>query len=100
MILDFQTLQEKFRELLIKYGFPPVQAMQIADVFAETTIDGVFSHGINRFPRFIGDVMDGTVKPGVEPELIQSFSALEQWDGKQGAGISNALFCVDRSVEG
>jgi len=99
MILDFQTLQEKFRELLIKYGFPPAQAMQIADVFAETTIDGVFSHGINRFPRFIGDVMDGTVKPGVEPELIQSFSALEQWDGKQGAGISNALFCADRCME-
>ena len=99
MILDFQTLQEKFRELLIKYGFPPVQAMQIADVFAETTIDGVFSHGINRFPRFIGDVMDGTVKPGVEPELIQSFYALEQWDGKQGAGISNAIFCADRCME-
>lgn len=99
MILEFRTLQEKFRELLLKYEFPPEQARQIADVFAETTIDGVFSHGINRFPRFIGDVKDGTVKAGVEPELLKDFSALEQWDGKQGAGISNALFCVDRCME-
>lgn len=99
MILRFQTLQEKFHELLLKYGFPAVQAKQIADVFAETTMDGVFSHGINRFPRFIGDVKDGTVIPGNEPELIKSFSAFEQWDGKQGAGISNALYSADRCME-
>jgi len=99
MILQFLTLQEKFQELLLKYDFPPKQAKQIADVFAETTLDGVFSHGINRFPRFIGDVKDGTVKPGAEPELIQGFSAIEQWDGNQGAGISNALCSADRCME-
>lgn len=99
MIIKFQTLQNKFQELLIKYGFPPTQAKQIGDVFAETTMDGVFSHGINRFPRFISDVKTGIVKPGNEPELIKGFSALEQWDGKQGPGISNALFCTDRCMD-
>ncbi len=99
MILKFQTLKEKFHELLLKYGFPSVQAKQIADVFVETTMDGVFSHGINRFPRFIGDVKAGTVIPGNEPELNKSFSAFEQWDGKQGAGISIALFSADRCME-
>lgn len=99
MILTFQTILEKFRDLLLKYDFPPVQADQIATIFAESTMDGVFSHGINRFPRFIGDVKVGTVKPGAEPELIAGFSALEQWDGRQGAGISNALFSVKRCME-
>jgi len=47
-------------------------------VFAETSIDGVFSHGINRFPRFIGNVKNGKVLPGIEPELKQGFNALEQ----------------------
>ena len=87
MILEFQTLQKRFRELLLKYGFPPLQAMQIADIIAETTIEGVFSHGINRFPRFIGDVTDGTVKLGVEPELIKSFSALRK------------IFCHSQSAD-
>lgn len=99
MIILFQALNERFREILLRHGFPPSQARQIAEVFAETTLDGVFSHGINRFPRFIGDVIDGTVKPGLEPELLNSFSALEQWDGKRGAGISNALFSVNRCME-
>lgn len=99
MIIQFLTLQAKFQELLLKYDFPPKQAKKIADVFAETTLDGVFSHGINRFPRFIGDVTDGFVKPGAEPELIQGFSAFEQWDGNRGAGISNAIIAADRCTE-
>lgn len=99
MILKVQDLIEKFRELLLKYEFPPAQAEEIAEVFAETTLDGVFSHGVNRFPRFIGDVKAGVVLPGAEPELAGAFAAFEQWDGKQGAGISNALHCVDRCME-
>jgi len=99
MILDFQILKGKFEEILLKYEFPQNQAAAIAKIFAETSIDGVFSHGINRFPRFIGDVKNGTVLPGIEPELKQGFNALEQWDGLRGAGISNALFCTDRCME-
>ena len=99
MILSFQTLKDKFEEILLKYGFPENQAADIAKVFAETTMDGVFSHGINRFPRFIGDVKNGTVLPAIAPELKNAFNALEQWDGLQGAGISNALFCNDRCME-
>jgi 3-dehydro-L-gulonate 2-dehydrogenase len=99
MIVKFQKLQEKFLEILLKYDFPYGQASQIARVFAETSLDGVFSHGINRFPRFIGDVRDGIVLPGLEPELISSFSAFEQWNGQRGAGISNALSSTERSME-
>ena len=99
MILEIQTLKVSFAAILHKYGFPQTQAAEVARVFAETTIDGVFSHGINRFPRFIGDVKEGTVKPGIVPELKNAFHALEQWDGNQGAGISNALVCTDRSIE-
>lgn len=99
MIIKPQALEEKFNELLLKYGFPAVQAKQVAAVFTQTSMDGVFSHGINRFPRFIGDVRNGTVIPGTEPELIKSFSAFEQWDGKHGAGISNALYAADRCME-
>ena len=99
MIIQFQILEESLRGILLKYGFPSGQSAQVARIFAESTLDGVFSHGINRFPRFIGDVKDGIVVPGAEPDRIQQFSAFEQWDGRQGAGISNALFTTDRSME-
>ena len=99
MIIHFHSLEEKFLEILLKFDFPSDQAEQIARTFAETTLDGVYSHGINRFPRFIGDVQDGTVLPGAVPERIHQFSAFEQWDGRQGAGISNAIFSTDRCLE-
>jgi len=99
MILTFQTLKDTFYEILIRYDFPEQQAGEVSRVFAETTLDGVFSHGINRFPRFIDDVRNGIVKPGVEPAQRGGFNALEQWDGKKGAGITNALFCTDRCIE-
>lgn len=99
MIIQFQTLLAKFRDILLRNGFSPDQSSELARVFTESTMDGVFSHGINRFPRFIEDVKQGIVVAGTGPELISSYSALEQWDGRRGAGISNAQFCTDRSME-
>lgn len=99
MHIDYQTLEGTFLSLLLKYGFPDGKARSIATTFAETTFDGVFSHGINRFPRFIRDVESGTVIPEAEPVLLNSMSAFEQWDGCKGPGISNALLCSSRSVD-
>ena len=99
MNIDYQTLENTILPVLLKHGFLPGDAKKLTTVFTETTFDGVFSHGINRFPRFINDVKQGTVKPGVTPLLVNSLSALEQWDGLHGPGIINALHCADRSVE-
>jgi len=85
--------------ILEESGFDPDQSVTIADVFTETTFDGVFSHGINRFPRFIGDVRSGTVEPGAYPVHTGGSNAFEQWDGKKGAGITNSLHCTDRAIQ-
>jgi len=99
MRIQFSELKEKLNAILRTQGFQAEEALQLALIFTESTFDGVFSHGINRFPRFIQDVQNGSVVPGVIPELIAAFPAMEQWDGRQGAGISNALFCSKRSME-
>lgn len=99
MKIYFKTLEETFLTVLLKRHFTPHAAQSIARVFTETTFDGVFSHGINRFPRFVGDIDAGTIKPGAVPQLIQGMNALEQMDGRQGPGITNAISCTDRSME-
>jgi len=99
MKIQYQDLEKALKEKLEKYGFSSQDARIQATIFSETTFDGVFSHGINRFPRFMGDVKDGTVSPGVTPERIQGMGALEQWDGKGGPGILNALHATERSIE-
>lgn len=99
MKINYQTLENTLKSILLKRGFSEEKATLMATIFTETTFDGVFSHGINRVPRFIGDVDSGTVIPDAEPRLINGFSALEQWDGCQGPGILNALHCSRRSAE-
>ncbi len=99
MKIRFDLLKSSLKNTLIKHGFSEEESVQIATVFSESTFDGVFSHGINRFPRFINDVKQGTVVPGIKPILKNSMNALEQWEGAKGAGITNALFCSGRSVE-
>ena len=99
MKVNVKKLEETFLPILLKEGFARKAAQTIARIFSETTADGVFSHGINRFPRFINEVKTGIVKPGAVPQLVNGMHALEQWDGQQGPGILNALHCADRSME-
>jgi 3-dehydro-L-gulonate 2-dehydrogenase len=99
MKVQIDNLKDRLLSILKKYSFEEPEASQIALIFTESTFDGVFSHGINRFPRFINDVRKGVVKPGILPARVNEMNAFEQWDGLSGAGISNALFCSDRSIE-
>ena len=97
--IHFAELKDKLSGILGKQGFDRAEAEQIARIFSESTFDGVFSHGINRFPRFIQDVENGIVTPGITPALISEQTSMEQWDGLGGAGISNALFCSERCMK-
>ena len=99
MKVHFEKLKDSLHTNLCKVAFSDLEASQIALIFTESTFDGVFSHGINRFPRFIKDVKKGIVKPGILPSKVNEMNAFEQWNGLGGAGISNALYCSSRSVE-
>lgn len=83
---------------LIKYGFSIKDASTMADVFMTNSLEGVYSHGINRFGRFLDYVDKGVVKIGAIPELKSSSNGLEQWDGKRGPGILNALAGVKKAM--
>jgi len=97
--IHFIQLKDKLQDILVRNAFGEDEASQLALIFTESTFDGVYSHGINRFPRFVHDVKKNIVTPGITPKVISEQNALEQWNGLGGAGISNALFCSKRSME-
>ncbi len=92
-------MENTFGTVLKDAGFSADRSGLIATVFTDSTFRGVFSHGINRFPRFIREVREGIVLPHENPALFHALHALEQWDGRRGPGITNAIHCADRSVE-
>lgn len=97
--VSFEEMKKTFARILLRYGFTPEKAEKCAAVFAESSLDGVYSHGANRFPRFIRYIQKGYVLPDAEPSLIHRFGTMEQWNGHLGPGPMNAFFAADRVME-
>jgi len=99
MRILLKELKEVLLEIFIKYNFTEKNAHILGNIFAESTLDGVNSHGINRVPLFIDYVKNKTVNVDAEAKLIDSFGMMERWDGQTGPGIINASKCTERSIE-
>jgi len=98
MRIKFEVLQAEFKRVLTKLNFTETKANQIATIFAENSLDGVYTHGLNRFPVFIQYVKDGLVNPDAEPLAQEGLGLLERYDGNLGPGMLNARFCMDRAI--
>jgi 3-dehydro-L-gulonate 2-dehydrogenase len=97
--IPYDKLKSEFFRILVKHGFSQAKADKCAEIFAMNCLDGVNSHGINRFPRFIKNIMGGFVIPDASPSLINAFGSLEQWEGNLGPGPLNASFATDRAMK-
>ena len=86
-------------EKLQKHGVGKDVAMECAEQLVQNSIDGIISHGVNRFPRIISYLKKGYIKPDNKPIKISSMGAFEQWDGNLGIGNLNAKICMDRTIE-
>ena len=53
MKIPFATLKNEFKRVLLKLSFTDEKAELCADIFAANSRDGVYSHGLNRFPFFV-----------------------------------------------
>lgn len=96
--IPFDEVHRQLTVVLIKLGFAAERAALSARLFAETTRDGVYSHGVNRFPRFVAMIRNGSVDPVAEPRVISRFGAMERWDGQRGPGNLNAHAAMERTI--
>jgi 3-dehydro-L-gulonate 2-dehydrogenase len=97
--VPFDDLFSAFEQALIPLGFAPARAELCARLFTETTRDGVYTHGLNRFPRFVGSIRYGCLYPDAEPVRVAAFGGLERWDGRLGPGNLNAHSSILRAME-
>src|SRR3981081_3083328 len=79
-------------------GLAPERAAPCARLFAETTRDGVYTHGLNRFPRFAASIANGSVNVTAEPPKTAGMGAIERWDGHRGIGNLNAYSSMQRAI--
>jgi 3-dehydro-L-gulonate 2-dehydrogenase len=84
---------------MLRLGLTGGRAALCARLFAETTRDGVYTHGLNRFPRFAAMVANGCIDVAAEPTRVAGAGALERWDGHLGPGNLNAYAAMQRAIE-
>jgi 3-dehydro-L-gulonate 2-dehydrogenase len=98
MRVPFETLHGKLAAVLRKAGMAEDRADLCARLFAEASRDGVASHGLNRFPRFLRMIANGVVDLDARPSRIAAHGALERWDGRAGPGNLNAHDAMARAI--
>lgn len=75
-------------------------ARRFAEIFAGNSLDGVYSHGMNRYPRYLSDMASGLCDAKVtQAERVSGLGGLEVWDAHFGVGPLIAQQMADRAIE-
>jgi 3-dehydro-L-gulonate 2-dehydrogenase len=99
ILIEPGKMTEVLTIILVKYGFEEKKAGKCAAIFTNSSVDGIYTHGINRFSRFVEYLKKGFIRPEAEPSLKKKAGNIEQWDGNLGPGILNAIVATDRVIE-
>ncbi|MGF2410836.1 3-dehydro-L-gulonate 2-dehydrogenase [Ferruginibacter sp.] len=97
--ISAEEMKMVFTSILLKQGFEKDKAITCAAIFTANSIDGIYSHGVNRFPRFIQYVEKGYVDKDAIPSLQQSVAGIQQWNGNLGPGILNAIHATNTATK-
>ena len=97
--MQYDDVVRTLIEKLMSRGVAEQRAQTVAQTVAGISVDGIYSHGINRFKRLILSMDTGVCDPNANPERLAGLGGFERWDGHRGIGIVNALACTDRAIE-
>ncbi len=97
--IPYTEMKSVFKRVLCKYGLAGQPAEKCAGIFSANSLEGIYSHGVYRFPRFIEYIRKGYIDVVAKPELIHTAGVLEQWNGNLAPGPMNAEFCTKRAME-
>jgi 3-dehydro-L-gulonate 2-dehydrogenase len=99
--IPYPDLYAALHRATLHLGLTGDRAALCARLFAETTRDGVYTHGLNRFPRFAEMVANGSIDVHAQPTRVGAGSAplaIERWNGNLGPGNLNAHFAMNRAI--
>ncbi|MBQ4089929.1 MAG: 3-dehydro-L-gulonate 2-dehydrogenase [Clostridia bacterium] len=97
--IKYDELVKTLEKGLIKAGLDAERAAKMADVFAGNSLEGVYSHGVNRYMRFITEAENGVIDLNAQTEVVSSFGGIEVRDAHYGIGPLNAEAAMARAVE-
>ena len=98
MRIPFDELHDTLHRALAATGLEGSRARLCARLIAESSRDGVPSHGLNLFPRLMTMIRSGIVDVRARTVRVSAHGALERWDGRRGVGALNAYEAMDAAI--
>jgi 3-dehydro-L-gulonate 2-dehydrogenase len=99
LLIPFDLLKNTLQRALQQAGFAEDRAESCANLIAKTDLDGVRSHGVERFARLLHYIEEEVVFPEKSPILLSTAGFFERWDGQLGPGNLNAQLAMNRAME-
>jgi 3-dehydro-L-gulonate 2-dehydrogenase len=96
--VSHDEMLQTFQSILLRNGFTESKSNLLSEVFTTNSLEGVYTHGVNRFAKFIQFVKGGYVRPDSEATCIHQVGNLQQWNGNLGPGPINAIMCTDAAI--
>ena len=98
-LVSFAELKDTIQQAFEVAGMAAADAETCARIHAESTADGVSSHGVNRVARFVEFIGQGWIQLGAQPKQVRQLGSLEVYDGQRAPGVLNALWCTERAMQ-
>ena len=95
--IAYEEMKRQFARVLESRGFNAEDARSAGEIFAQNSLAGVYSHGLNRFPRVVEYLDKGEIDPNARAECVMRMGAIERWDGHRGFGPLNAWRAMKRA---
>ena len=99
MRIQYDEMLMRFKTVLMDKGFSEADALNAGQVFANNSLDGIYSHGVNRFATVISQIDKGHIDIKSKAQKVEGLGPYEIWDGNLGLGIINAQMAMDRAIE-
>jgi 3-dehydro-L-gulonate 2-dehydrogenase len=99
MRIPFEEAAAQLAKTLKKHGCCEEHAEKVGYEMARNSLEGIYTHGINRFARLIRNIGEGIVRPNEKPVPVSAFGGLANVDGCLGLGIINAWYSMGRAIE-
>jgi 3-dehydro-L-gulonate 2-dehydrogenase len=98
MRVSYDELHAAVVRALGNVGLEADRADLCARIVADSSRDGVASHGLNLLPRVLRMFRSGTIDVHGRPICVEARGSLERWDGQHGVGALNAHECMERVI--
>lgn len=97
--VPFEEMKAVFERVLKSRNVNEQDAVLCAKLIAETSLEGVYTHGAHRFVQLMKMIDTKIIDVGQKPTLVSSHGVLERWDGNHGMGNLNAHQAMSRAIE-